>query len=48
MRHVTPDTCHVTSEKWYVTPDMCHLTPDTLLVVNIVSKFQVSTSNGLG
>ena len=41
--HLTPDTWHLTCDRWHVTYDMCHVN----IVVNIVSKFQVPSSNGL-
>ena len=39
---------HLTPDMWQVTHDTWHMTPDAWLVVNVVSKFQVSNSNGLG
>ena len=41
MWHMTPDT-------WHVTPDTWHLTCDTWWGVNILSKCQLSSSQGLG
>ena len=35
-------------DMWHVTHDMWHVTCDTQSVVNIVSKFQIPSSNGLG
>ena len=39
---------HVTPDMWQVTCDMWHVTHDTWQVVNIVSKCQVPSFNGLG
>ena len=44
MCHVLPDRGYVT----HVTHDTSHVTPDTLLEVDIVSKFEDTSSNGLG
>ena len=44
----TCDTWHVTHDMWHVTSDTWHLTCDTWLVVNILSKFQLPCSYGLG
>ena len=41
MWHLTPDTSHVTHDIW-------HVSCDTEGVMNIVSKFQVPSSYGLG
>ena len=46
--HVTPDTWHVTPDTWHVTRDMWHVTYDTWWGVNILSKFQLPSSYGLG
>ena len=46
--HLKPDRWHLTLAMWHVTPDTKHVTPDAGLVVIIVSKFQVPSSNGLG
>ena len=35
-------------DMWQVTRDTCHVTHDTWCGVNILSKFQLSSSNGLG
>ena len=45
---VTGDTWQVTRDRWQVTRDMWHVTPDTWCGVNILSKFHLSSSNGLG
>ena len=42
------DMWHVTCDTWHLTPDTWHLTHDTQGVVNIVSKFQVPSSNSFG
>ena len=42
--HMTPDTWHLTLDTWHGTPDMGHLTHGG---VNILSKFQISSSHGL-
>ena len=47
MWHVTSDTWHVTRDMWHVTRDMWHVTRDTLGGVNILSKFQLHSSNRL-
>ena len=43
---------HVTRDMWHITRDMCHMTSDMSHMeggeVNILSKFQVPTSNSLG
>ena len=46
--HVTPDSWHLTRDTWHVTPDTWHVTCDTWWGVNILSKFQLPSSNGLG
>ena len=43
MWQVTRDRWHMTGDSWYMTRDMWHMTH-----VNILSKFQLSRSNGLG
>ena len=48
MWHVTCDRWHVTHDMWHVTRDTWHVTHDTWCGVNILSKFQLSSSNGLG
>ena len=48
MWHLTRDTLHVTPDKWHLTHDMWHLTYDTWWGVNILSKFQLPSSYGLG
>ena len=44
---LTCDMWHVTCDIWHVTLDKWHVTRDSLGVVNIASKFQVPSSNGL-
>ena len=44
MWHVTRDTWHVTHNTWHVTCDTWHVTRDTFGGVNILSKFQLSSS----
>ena len=44
----TCDMWHLTHEMWHVTCDMWHGTPDRWWEVNILSKFQVPSSYGLG
>jgi hypothetical protein len=48
MCHMTRVTWHVTCYTWHRTHDTWHVKPDSWLVVNILSRFQVSSSNGLG
>ena len=48
MWQVTCDTWQVTRDTWHVTSDMWHVTHDNWCIVNILSKFQLSSSNGLG
>ena len=48
MWHVNFDMWHVTRYTWHMTSDMWHMTCDTCWGVNILSKFQLSSSNGLG
>ena len=38
----------MTCDRWHVTCDMWHMTHDTWYGVIILSKFQLSSSNGLG
>ena len=45
---VTGDTLEVTRDTWHVTCDMWHMTHHTWSEVNILSKFQLSSFNGLG
>ena len=44
---VTPDMWHVTRDTWHLTCDIWHMSRDTQGVVNIVSRFQVPSSNSL-
>ena len=46
--HVTGDMWHVTFYIWHVKLNIWHVTHDSLVVVNIASKFQGPSSNGLG
>ena len=46
--HVTPDTSHKTQDMCHVQNDIWYVSRDTQWVVNIVSTFQVPSSNGLG
>ena len=46
--HLTPDTWYVTHETWNVTRDTWLVTRDTWWEVNILSKFQLPGSYGLG
>ena len=46
--YVTLDTWHMTCDTWHVTPETWHVTCDTWWGVNILSKFQLPSSNGLG
>ena len=41
--HVTPDMWHMPRDMWHVTQDMWHK-----VGVNILSKFQIPSSYGLG
>ena len=45
---VTGDTWEVTHDTWHMTCDMWHMTHYIWCEVNILSKFQLSGSNGLG
>ena len=45
---MTPDMWHLTPDIWHVTPDKLDVSRDTQGVMRIVSKFQVSSSYGLG
>ena len=47
MLHVTFDRWHVTHDKWHMTQYTWHVTYDTWCGENILSKFQLSRSNGL-
>ena len=40
--------CLKTLDMWNATPETGYVTPDTHGVVNIISKIQVPSSNGLG
>ena len=42
--HMTHDTWHMTHNTWHMTHDIWHMVGG----VNILSKFQLSSSNGLG
>ena len=44
---VTPDMLHLTPDTWHVIGDIWHVSFDTQGMVNIVSRFQVPSSNGL-
>ena len=46
--HVTGDMWQVTHDMWHVTCDTWHVPCDTWWGVNILSKFQLSSSYGLG
>ena len=46
--HLTPDTWHLTPDTWHLTPDIWHVSGYPQGVVNIVSKFQLPSSYGLG
>ena len=48
MWQVTRDTWQVTRDTWHMTRDMWQVTHDTWCGVNILSKFKLSSSNGLG
>ena len=43
---VTRDMWHVTCDTWHVTCDTWHVTHDILCGMNILSKFQLSSSSG--
>ena len=45
---MTRDMWHVTRDMWHVTHDMWHLTRDRNGEVNLLSKFQLPSSYGLG
>ena len=45
---MTCDRWHMTCDTWQVTHDRWHVTHDTWCGVTILSKFQLSSSNGLG
>ena len=46
--HLTPDTWHLTLDTWHLTPNTWHMTCDTWWGVNILLKFQLPSSYGLG
>ena len=48
MWHVTGDTWLVTHDLWQMTHDIWHMKHDRWREVNIPSKFQLSSSYGLG
>ena len=48
MWHMTCDMWHMSHDMWHVTGDMWHVTCDTWRELNILSKFQVPSSYGLG
>ena len=48
MWHVTRDMWHVTRDMWLITRDMWHMTHDKYGRINILSKFQLPSSSGLG
>ena len=48
MWQVTRNTWHVTGDRWHVTRDMWHMTHDTFSGINILSKYQLPSSSGLG
>ena len=45
---MTPDTWHMTPDTLHLTPDKWHLKCDMWWGVNILSKFQLPKSYGLG
>ena len=45
---MTGDRWHVTGDRWHLTGDRWQVTRDTWWGVNILSKFQLPSSNGLG
>ena len=48
MWQVTRDRWHVTGDTWQVTRDTWHMTHDKQCGMNHLSKFQLSSSSGLG
>ena len=45
---ITSYTWHLTPDTWHLTPDTWHVTGDVWWRVNIILKFPVHSSNGLG
>ena len=47
MWNVTCDSWHITRDMWHMARNMCHVTHDMWGKVNLLSKVQLPSSNGL-